>query len=155
MFLFGFLRKGCLATAILVRSFLLKNSSLGVLFIVVYGKSDTTTKVLQIYDFNLVSFANFFIACIKHERLFPPPHWTQDDMVHTKCDVCIGFLFKKVSNSWDTYWDPLSETISTGNQFEEKRYLKALRVLSQVVEVIIITSIHFEDACSTIKTCAA
>lgn len=73
-------------------------------------------------------------------------------MVELNVTYVLGSFFKQVSNSWDTYWDPLSETISTGNQFEEKRYLKALRVLSQVV---IITSIHFEDACTTVKTCAA
>lgn len=152
VFLFGILRKGCFATAILVRSFLLKNSSLGVLLIVVYGKSDTTTKILQIYDLNLVSLAMFFISCFKVRTSFSASPLEAGWYGGTKCDVCIGFLFKKISNSWDTYWDPLSETISTGNQFEEKRYLKALRVLSQVV---IITSIHFEDACTTVKTCAA
>lgn len=70
VFLFEILRKGCFATAILVRSFLLKNSSLGVLLIVVYGQSDTTTKILQIYDFNLFSLANFFIACLKVRTSF-------------------------------------------------------------------------------------
>lgn len=65
VFLFEILRKGCFATAILVRSFLLKNSSLGVLLIVVYGKSDTTTKILQVYDLNFVSLAMFFIAYLK------------------------------------------------------------------------------------------
>lgn len=70
VFLFEILRKGCFATAILVRSFLSKNSSLGVLLIVVYGKSDTTTKILQIYDLNLVSLALFFIAYLSTNVFF-------------------------------------------------------------------------------------
>lgn len=69
-------------------------------------------------------------------------------MMQTSCDV-FHSLFERVSHSPDTNLGPLSETISTGSPYEEKRYLKSPIVLSDVVEVI--TTIHFEYAFTTIR----
>lgn len=135
---------------------LFKNSSLGVVLVVVCGVVRYDNKYTANFWFKVsVSPAIFFIAYLKvHVRtalsasllnLFAYP--LDAGLYGADLMWSIQFPFKKSFEFLGHKLDPLSETISTGTcrPYEEKRYLmiKALIVRSKVIDVII-TLIHFE-----------